>query len=345
MEMKKGRFIVVFLLFLSISLGVYFLLSKIARDTKRKMLMNTHTLFEEALLADFNERIKLVKEFYTGFISANWPENEILVTTTEGVRTIANVDSIRKLPLADKIRILTETYLVKQNPIDPDTLNARFQQILQDRGITIHSGIRYTEVETGKNNISKADAGFFTTAYPLEECKSGVFDEIVVQAYVKIPFITLVEHSGGRIPVLLIVWMVLFVLVIIYFYHTTKKKVAQDEHAGTEQPRELLVLDEERRILTFNGHEVQLTEHLAQLMALFLDKPDYFLTKQEIEQTFWPKMDNSTFRMSQLIKRLRDTLKSTPEIKIETIPQVGYRLLIDGISLDYLEEEEDEEAI
>ncbi|MDD4515702.1 helix-turn-helix domain-containing protein [Massilibacteroides sp.] len=59
-----------------------------------------------------------------------------------------------------------------------------------------------------------------------------------------------------------------------------------------------------------------------------INKPDYFLTKEEIANELWKGLDDNTNRISQIIKRLRSALASIPEIEIKNIPRVGFRLIL-----------------
>lgn len=73
------------------------------------------------------------------------------------------------------------------------------------------------------------------------------------------------------------------------------------------------------------------TKQSIQLLALLLNSPDYFLTYQEIINQLWGPIENKgQERLTQSIKRLRESLEEFPEIIIENLRGAGYQLKIDN---------------
>ena len=305
-------------------------------ESKQNILSDSDFLFKQAMQDDHNTRLKKEENhYYWHQVSHDWPKEKIVLTTEEGERVQDNVDSIRALPVEEKVRLIRETSLLASHPINPDSLNTCFQKTLLERHISIQSGVRYVEVENNKTFYSEADSSFFTTAQPLTEYKTGIFNEIELQSYVKIPFLTLVEKAGILFFISVIIWLLLFSSFLIYIYIIVvrRKKIElqttlHEEALEKEKPEEFMRLDMEKYYLYYNGQNIKLTQSLCQLMSLFLNSSDHFLTKEEISNELWGNLDDYTNRLSQTISRLRSALAPIPEIEIINERSTGFRLVI-----------------
>lgn len=301
-------------------------------QSKHKVLFDSAFLFKEAMVQDHNRRLKDAGSlyFYDHEISHDWPKEKIVFTTEKGERVQDNIDSIRALPEEEKIKIIRETLLSGRHPINPDSLNNCFQQQLRERSISISTGIRYTEIDNNKAQYSETDTIFFASAYPLEEHKTGIFNEILVQAYVKVPLITLIEKAGAHLFVPLFVWMALVSIYIIYMYKAIKKKRAEAKLTDADRIRVLLQLHTEQSCLYYKGQKIELTPIFVQVLSLFLSKPDFLISKDEISDILWNgKLEKGeSNRISQIISRLREFLVIIPELKIETIRGAGYQVVV-----------------
>ena len=305
-----------------------YIIREIIVEKERSILYDADFLINEAMSQSYNRRLKSVDHYYyRDMISHDWPKKEIRFETEEGVRIRTDVDSIRALSEENKIRTVNETVLLFENPINPDSLNVCFQQVLDERGLYLLTGIRYTEVENEKTFYSENDSLFFATAKPLKEYQTGLFDEIIIQGYVKIPYITLVEKAGFRFFVLVFVWIALFFLYVTFLYKTyrdKRKNIAEIEGKLTE----VLRLDADKCFLYYKEQEVELTPNLSQLMELFLSKPDNFLSKEEIANELWKGLDDHSNRLSQIIKRLRTTIAHLHGVEIRTVRGAGFQLVV-----------------
>ena len=297
--------------------------------SKKSIVSDSVFLFKQAILQDHNQRLSYLDfSYYSHQIDNNWPKEKIVFTTEKGERVQDNIDSIRALPEEEKLKIIRETLLVGKHPINPDTLNSCFQQTLQNRGLFLSTGIRYTEVENNKTQYSGTDTTFFASAYPLNEYKTGIFNEIAVQAYVKVPFTTVVGKAGIGLLIPLFAWLALVCLYIMYLYKAIKKKRAEAKLTDADRIREMLRFNMEKTGIQYRNQEIKLPPTLAQLVSLFLNKTDFFLTKEEIVNELWGDLEDSSNRISQTINRLRNTLSIIPELEIESIRGTGYRIAI-----------------
>ncbi|RAR49777.1 response regulator transcription factor [Flavobacterium lacus] len=81
----------------------------------------------------------------------------------------------------------------------------------------------------------------------------------------------------------------------------------------------------------FKGKEItNLTEREAALLKLFLDNKNTVLKREKILIELWGTDDYFVGRsLDVFISRLRKIFKDEPNIRIENIPRVGFKLLID----------------
>lgn len=98
--------------------------------------------------------------------------------------------------------------------------------------------------------------------------------------------------------------------------------------------------DAQNFLLYKRGADVGLEAQPAQLLGLLLGRPGQVLSRQEIQQVFWPKAspddDCVKDRINHAIRRIREVLhdrQDDPQF-IETIPKRGYRFIgqIQGVS-------------
>lgn len=84
-------------------------------------------------------------------------------------------------------------------------------------------------------------------------------------------------------------------------------------------------IDEQVRIVYFNGKEVSLTSKEFDLLQLFLHNKGQAFSREQILTNLWGEDYFGTDRVvDDLVRRLR---KKMPELKLETIYGFGYRML------------------
>lgn len=328
----EKKFFILTVVFLGLTVASYLHVIKVLDYNSRKILSDAGYLFQDAMKQYYYTRLKNVEGYYfIPDISKDWPSGAITITTKNGTRTRKDVRSIRALPVEEKVRLVRETGLLEKNPIDPDIQNSFFRQILNERDIHIQTGVRYTEVERKITRDSANDSLFFATAHPLEEYRTGIFNEIALQAYVKLPFTAVVERAGHRFLLPVFGWILVlsvYIAGIILLARREKKERERLASAPEGLSVETLRLDTEKYCLYYKDREVQLTTSLGQLMELFLNSPGYFLTKEAIADELWKGLDDPSNRLSQIISRLRSALSPIGEIEIENVRRIGFRLIV-----------------
>ncbi|WP_445721554.1 response regulator transcription factor [Flavobacterium sp.] len=86
----------------------------------------------------------------------------------------------------------------------------------------------------------------------------------------------------------------------------------------------------ENYFLKSDKKEITLTEREAGLLKLFLDNTNTVLKREKILTSLWENDDYFSGRsLDVFISRLRKILKEEPNVKIENIPRVGFKMVID----------------
>lgn len=113
-------------------------------------------------------------------------------------------------------------------------------------------------------------------------------------------------------------------------YKAIKKKRAEAKLTDADRIRVLLQLHTEQSCLYYKGQKIELTPIFVQVLSLFLSKPDFLISKDEISDILWNgKLEKGeSNRISQIISRLREFLVIIPELKIETIRGAGYQVVV-----------------
>lgn len=86
----------------------------------------------------------------------------------------------------------------------------------------------------------------------------------------------------------------------------------------------------ENYTLKNNSKQITLTEREASLLKLFLDNSNTVLKREKILTSLWGNDDYFSGRsLDVFISRIRKILKEEPNVRIENIPRIGFKLVID----------------
>ncbi|MBF03400.1 MAG: DNA-binding response regulator [Flavobacterium sp.] len=86
----------------------------------------------------------------------------------------------------------------------------------------------------------------------------------------------------------------------------------------------------ENYILKNNSKEITLTEREASLLKLFLENRNAVLKRETILTSLWGNDDYFSGRsLDVFISRIRKILKEESNVRIENIPRIGFKLVID----------------
>lgn len=89
----------------------------------------------------------------------------------------------------------------------------------------------------------------------------------------------------------------------------------------------LYVFDKNNQVLIFNGKEIQLTQRESELLALFVSQVNQIVKKEDILKSIWYDINSVYSRsLDVFVSRLRKILDADPNLRIENIHGIGYRL-------------------
>ena len=91
---------------------------------------------------------------------------------------------------------------------------------------------------------------------------------------------------------------------------------------------EKMVLKLESQKLYINDQPCPIAPADFNLLLLFINAPEHFLTKEDIKNVFWPQEDKPDNKIHNHISTLKSSIKNFPEYQIITEPKKGYRLVI-----------------
>lgn len=245
-----------------------------------------------------------------------------------------NVEKIVKKSIAvdmmadEKGYRVDQSYLLIKNPIDIVVLDSIFNLALRQSNMeNIQAALVYT-VNSDTSIYSNPDSAFYLSATALSPIATGVKDEIVIQAYVDIPFFYVVSSHKEHFLILLIVFCLILCFLFIIWYN--KKFVISIPKTTREliKIKENLLFDKEKGVLYFNGDiQVALINRRLDIFILLLESPEHFQTSKEIIRIVWRNGGTSDV-LNSTLRRLREDLEPIPDIKI-VHENGGYCLRID----------------
>ncbi|MBN1143257.1 MAG: response regulator transcription factor [Bacteroidales bacterium] len=87
------------------------------------------------------------------------------------------------------------------------------------------------------------------------------------------------------------------------------------------------VFDRNNQLLTIDGKEIHLTQRESELLALFVSQVNQIVKKEDILKSIWYDVNSVYSRsLDVFVSRLRKMLDADPNLKIENIHGIGYRL-------------------
>lgn len=221
-----------------------------------------------------------------------------------------------------------QSFLLIANPIDIVVLDSLFNLALRQSNMeNIQAALLYT-VNNDTSIYSNPDSTFYLSATALSPIATGVKDEIVIQAYVDIPFFYVVSSHKEHFLILLIVFCLILCVLFVIWYN---KKFVVPIHETTRELikiKENLLFDKEKGVLYFNGDiQVALINRRLDIFILLLESPEHFQTSKEIIRIVWGNGGTSDV-LNSTLRRLREDLEPIPDIKI-VHKNGGYCLRID----------------
>lgn len=244
------------------------------------------------------------------------------------VEKVAKNTNSSDLITEEKQYRVDQSFLLMENPVDVVVLDSLFNLALQQGGmINVHAALAYT-ANDDKTVYSNPDLTFYKSACALPPITTGVKDEIVLQAYVEIPFYCVINRSKGHFIIVGVIFCLLLGLLIGTRYSKKFATPVCEEPRKLIKIKENILFDEDKGILYFNVDiKVSLENYKLKLFILLLNSPEHFQTIENIKKIVWGKTGATNDTLNTTIKRLRADLKPIPDLKI-VYGNGGYRLEI-----------------
>lgn len=165
----------------------------------------------------------------------------------------------------------------------------------------------------------------------------GLNDEIGIQAFYRIPFLSILRQAPIRFVLFTLLWLAILSALIVLFRKKNQEKVVyipllETNTTQNEKPLQQIsstvYYDQEKSRIRYKDQSVFLSNQLVTLFTALLNATDHYLNNDEIEKLLWPKKNNSHEDCIQIVKRLREALKPVSGIKIKNVNRKGYQLEI-----------------
>lgn len=252
----------------------------------------------------------------SGYKSSESDSSTVLYSSGHVEKVAKNINSSDLITEEKQYRV-DQSFLLMENPIDVVVLDSLFNLALQQGGmINVHAALAYT-ANDDKTVYSNLDLTFYKSACALPPITTGVKDEIVLQAYVEIPFYCVINRSKGHFIIIGIVFCLLLGLLIAIKYNKKFVTPVCEESRTLIKIKENILFDDKKGILYLNTDiQVHLVNYKLKLFVLLLDSPGHFQTSEEIKKIVWGKTGATNDVLNTTIRRLRKDLENIPDLKI-----------------------------
>lgn len=224
---------------------------------------------------------------------------------------------------------LVDQYMFAQfTPIIPNDFNVIFKEKLKDKSITGKTGIiyRHNGIPQYSDNDSVSAHSALRTHIKMLDIKNTVS----VQGWVNYSWNTLLKHTDTKN-----LWIILAGYIAFLTVGLLKKKKTRIVESPIVKEENLeyreigkIKLDLKERLLYINGTNCPITSMDFDLLRMFLEAPDHYLSREDIKQAFWPKEDSADDKINSHITSLRSKIKDLEEYSIQRIKGKGYCLVI-----------------
>lgn len=275
----------------------------------------------------------IAKDYYKRLFQDNVHTPKSLGRKIKGIK-ITFGRNIENLSFKDSIdeqiaHQLVDQYLLAQfAPIVPNDFNAIFKEELRQKGITGKTGIiyRHNGIPQYSDNDSITPRSAFRTHIKMLDIKNTVS----VQGWVDYSWNTLLKHTDTKNTWTIIVCYIGSIAVVLFKKKQTKKpeKIAKEVDNLNYCEVGKIKLDLKRRLLYIDNVECPITNMDFDFLLMFLKAPDYYLSKEDIKQAFWPKEDWVNDKINSHITSLRNKIKNLEGYTIKNIRGKGYCLII-----------------
>ena len=222
---------------------------------------------------------------------------------------------------------LVDQYMFAQfTPVIPNDFNVIFKEKLKEKGINGKTGIiyRHNGIPQYSDNDSVSAHSALRTHIKMLDIKNTVS----VQGWVDYSWNTLLKHTDTKN-----LWIILtgYILTVVLL-KKKKTKIAESPIVKEENLEYCEIgkikLDLKKRLLYINETNRPISSMDFDLLQMFLEAPDHYLSREDIKQAFWPKEDSADDKINSHITSLRSKIKDLEEYSIQRIKGKGYYLVV-----------------
>lgn len=264
-------------------------------------------LLEESIARNIELKMKNV------FVQSTYIYNPKGVNKKYGEIKIVTKDTIIKknVKLIDEricFQNCGQSYLLVAGRMHTDTLGRLFDKAIHDKGIMAKTAVSI--VSHNKIKELSKDTSNFSINYRTPGIIQGDLKEITYRGYVDYtPTSIFAIMQKDLLYVLFLFELILVACFINYLIHKRRfryNKITKLKN-GNFQMGNVLINKEQKRLCT-PFKEVKYTSQQYELLSLFLENAECGVSKEAIQEKFWPKSITANTSMTTSINRLRNTL-------------------------------------
>src|SRR5574344_198698 len=304
--------------FMALSWGILItLLYFTYKDAKHNITNTIKNGMYDAIDIDYHKRLNKVLVLQT-------PTGRKLkgmhIETEDGTETIFFNDSTDE---STAIKLCNQYVLSKIIPPNPDDINELLKDELEKKNIGYEkAGVIY--FNKGKRIFSNNDSTNLKSSIitPVEYIDAR--KTIAIQAWTNVKWYQVIVMTSQKTLWSVGAYFIVLVFVSLSFIIKPKKSESPFNSEHIEFGR--MILDTENYKLYIDNKLCQIAPTDFKLLALFVNAPNHFLTKECIKKEFWASDINSDNKIHSHISTLKSSLKDYPQIRIITKINKGYQL-------------------
>lgn len=321
----------------------------IYRKTYDEVQKEVIGVFYRSLSLDMNKRLEEANVFYSFTIDPAVSKDSVVVNKERGLVNQKSTNVIQNLSVENRQEMAVQSLLFIKNPMKVNSLDSLFQDELKKDDILAKTGVLYVDKVRNIEHVSSNFASVSVHAYSTGKIELGVQKEILVQAFIEIyPYCILMKHKGPFF-ILLCVWVAVMLALFGTMYYNKNRifnletnshedkvsESADNPKDVSELPASMIritqdvILDTDHCAISFAGMRYDMTDQSVLLLKLLFYSPDYYKSYEDIVEALWGKLADPTNRLTQSVKRLRESIAKIPVLKVENVRGKGYRLIID----------------
>lgn len=351
-KMEKHRSIIVFWGILVLTILVVFLSYRYVISVKNIEIQRTFYLFKQSV--EQEKVLMQPEQMFLGDLKTELRSDSVIIETEKGKVKYKKNKQEDSLTLPDKREWFFQMFIAFKNPNRAFTLDSLFQEELKSEGIIAQTAVSFSQgdslVSCSNKLLSQAGIALDPIVFGVEQDQR----QIELQAYVLFPH----SYLFSRMPLiwgLILLWCI---LVIIMYIWQRRKKVEYNKAAVTPvtpvpvafssdasewiEIAQDVFFSKKTGELKDQDHKVFLARNRLRAFICFWEAPDHTVSYpvfcndvlgrplSEDESTEENRQQNRAIKksMTQTIMRLREDLTTFPELSIENVSGLSYRLNI-----------------